>query len=187
MFHSIFDRHLGPDLVRDNWRRPYEKLTDDVAVLAVNPLDNHYHLVILQKRPGGLLRFMRALLTAYGHHFNTSHGRRAQIFESPHSVRIAGNHDDVRYLIGYVHANHEILGLQYEFSSHLEYIGARGPRFIACGIGLRLFGDLPTYLAEMEWHVDQTRKRKAERRKLWTPPASRSLRRGPGSHIPIPE
>lgn len=184
VFMEIFDRHLGPDIVRDKRRRPYEKLNDDVELLAFNILDNHYHLVILQKRPGGLLRFMRSLLAAYGRHFNDSHGRRAQIFESPYSVRLAVSRNDVRELIGYVHANHELLGLRYEFSSHLEYVGARGNRVVACDLGMKLFAGPGAYVREMELRVERTRRMKAEKRELWVPSGARRLKHGVASHIP---
>lgn len=182
-FMEMFERHLSPREIRDPSSRLYRKLRDEVEVLSINVLDNHYHLVVLQKRPGGLLRLMTSVLTAYGHYFNREHGRRAQIFESPYSVRMASDLDDVRGLIEYVHVNHEVLGLQYEFSSHLEYVGARQSDWIAAGTGLRLYPSLGAYQRAAELKLAQTRRDKPERRGLNPLPKSRALRRGPGSHI----
>lgn len=184
-FLEMFERHLSAREIKDSNSRPYRKLFDDVAVLACNVLDNHYHLVILQKRPGGLLRLMAAVLTAYGHYFNKQHGRRAQIFESPYSVRLAENRDDVRGLIEYVHVNHETIGPNYEFSSHREYLGRGRCDWIAAGIGLQLFGGQVSYEKAVLRRWDLSRTVKAEAREVPLPPR-RQLKRGRPSHLPDP-
>jgi REP element-mobilizing transposase RayT len=182
-FREILERHLSPREIRDRSRRPYRKLFDEVEVIAVNVLDNHYHLVILQKRPGGLYRLMKSILTAYGHYFNGEHGRRAQIFESPYSVRIAEDHDDVRGLIEYVHGQHEVLGLKYEFSSHIEYVGARRSDWISIEIGLRLYPSLGAYQRAAERKAFEMSQLRPEQRLLEPLPKRRALRRGRGSHV----
>jgi hypothetical protein len=183
-FMHLFERHLSPREIRDRWRHPFRKLLDDVELLAAIVLDNHYHLVIRQKRPRGLIRLMAAVQTAYGHYFNSQHGRRAQIFESPYSVRMAENASDVRGLIEYVHTNHEVLGLAYEFSTHLEYIGARESDWVSVANGLALFGSLADYLQAVTERAITSRELKALRRETTPFAPSRKIRRGPASHIP---
>ncbi|MBJ7458148.1 MAG: transposase [Thermoleophilaceae bacterium] len=186
-FLDRIERHMSPREIRDSTRRPYRKLTEKAEVIAFCILDNHYHLLILQKQEGGVIELMRALLTSYGRYFNDTHGRRAQIFESPYSARPAEDHDDVRSLIGYIHGNHEVIGPDYEFCSHREYVGDRNSDWVASGLGLLLFSSIDGYrvFAFTEWEA--SRKRKRDHREANPLPARRHLKRGRGGHLPSPQ
>jgi REP element-mobilizing transposase RayT len=177
---------MSPRKILDPNYRPYRKLHEQAEIIAFCILDNHFHLLIHQKKEGGLIALMKSVLTSYGRYFNDTHGRRAQIFQSPYSARVADGHDDIRHLISYIHTNHEVLGPNYEFSSHREYVGTRSSDWVASGIGLRLFGDKGTYeqVVFMKWQ--EIRDRKRERRANDPLPPTRSLKRGRGSHIQKP-
>ena len=184
-FLDRIERHLSPREILDSNYRPYRKLVDEVELLAFCILDNHFHLLIHQKVEGGVISLMKSLLTGYGRYFNDTHGRRAQIFQSPYSARAADGHDDIRQLIGYIHANNEVVGPGYEFSSHREYTGARSSDWLASDLGLRLFHSPAEYerFAFAKW--EETRNRKLERRAADPLPPSRPLKRGRGSHIAV--
>lgn len=184
-FLEMFERHLSKAEIKDSSYRPYRKLFDDVEVIACNVLDNHYHLVILQKRPGGLLKLMAAVLTAYGHYFNNEHGRRAQIFESPYSVRLAENRADVRGLIEYVHTNNEVVGPNYEFSTHRNFMGRARADWISVELGLKLFGGKRRYEVAVWSRWEESNAKKALAREIPLQPR-RQLKRGRASHIPQP-
>ncbi|MBI2691231.1 MAG: transposase [Solirubrobacterales bacterium] len=182
-FLDRIERHLSPRKILDTNYRPYRKLRDEVELLAFCILDNHFHLLIFQKAEGGVISLMKSVLTSYGRYFNETHGRRAQIFESPYSARAADGHDDIRHLISYVHTNHEVLGPNYEFSSHREYMGMRESDWLASGIGLRLFDSKDAYQQVVFTKWEEIRTRKIENRAKNPLPPSRPIKRGRGSHI----
>lgn len=185
-FLDRIERHLSPREFLDTNYRPYRKLHEDVEILAFCILDNHFHLLIHQKKEGGLIALMKSVLTSYGRYFNDTHSRRAQIFESPYSARLADGHDDVRHLIAYVHSNDEVIGPTYEFSSHLEYMGARESDWVASGVGLRLFDSSAAYEQFVFAKWKEIRARKLERRENAPLAPGRRLKRGRGSHIQLP-
>lgn len=185
-FLERIERYMSPREIRDTNYRPYRKLIEKAEVLAFCVLDNHYHLLILQKQEGGLIDLMKPLLTSYGRYFNDTHGRRAQIFESPYSVRALDDHEDVRHMIMYVHTNHEVIGPNYEFCSHREYVGERTTDWVASRLGLALFKSADEYasLVVIEWQ--KIRERKQLRRATPQLPQRRTITRGRGSHISLP-
>lgn len=185
-FLERIERYMSPREIRDTNYRPYRKLSDKAEVLAFCVLDNHYHLLIFQKEEGGLIDLMKALLTSFGRYFNDTHGRRAQIFESPYSVRALSDHDDVRHMIMYVHTNHEVLGPNYEFCSHREFVGDRSTDWVCTRFGLALFESVDDYRQRVfiEWEV--IRERKQNRRSTKQLPPRRPITRGRGSHISLP-
>jgi REP element-mobilizing transposase RayT len=182
-FLERFERHLSPRRICDRYYNAYRKLFEDVELIAFNILDNHYHLLIRQRRPGGLFKLMRAVLTSYGHYFNKEHGRRAQIFESPYSVRMAVDDDDVRGLIAYIHSNEEVIGLDYAFASHREYMGRRESDWLASASGLAFFDSRAAYAEFVAVEFEAIRDRKVERRQNEPLPETRQISRGRVGHV----
>ncbi len=182
-FLEIFERHLSPREIRDANYRPYPKYFEDVELFGANVLDNHYHLLARQIAQGGLERLMRSALTGYGHYFNKTHGRQAQIFESPYSVRAISDDDDLRNMLSYVHGNNEAVGLDYQFSTHRSYLGIEPRDFIAVEFGLSHFESIAEYDRAMHEGFERQSALKRERRAQATPAPHRKIRRGPGSHL----
>ena len=76
-----------------------------VAVGAYCLMPNHFHLLIKERREGGLTRFMQKLGTSYTMYFNAKNQRSGALFVGPFRSRHV---DDDRYLsrvVPYIHLN----------------------------------------------------------------------------------
>lgn len=183
-FLFTFERHLSSEEFKNEDGRPYRKLSDLVELAGFAVLDNHFHLLLLQKLEAGVLTLMRSVLPSYGRYFNETHGRRAQIFESPYSVRPIEDEADLRYMIAYVHGQHETLGLDYKYTSHRGYLGEVRMEWLNPAPGLAVYGSLGEYRASIADEVAAIHEAKTLRRLREPLPGRRLLRRGRGSHLP---
>lgn len=122
---------------------PKKKKTSEtlVDIGAYCLMPNHFHLLVREKREGGLSVFMHKLLTSYSMYFNLKHKRTGALFESPFRAQHVADDDYLRYLFAYIHLNPikminpgwpetEIGGMDqaiehlkgYRFSSYLDYL-----------------------------------------------------------------
>ena len=182
-FLHLFERYLSPQEFKDPDGRPYRKLSEMIELVGFAVLDNHYHLLLRQKLEAGVITLMRSVLPTYGRYFNDTHGRRAQIFESPYSVRPIEDEADLRHMVGYVHGQHESLGLEYEHTSHRLYLGEAECDWLQIEPGLAAFGSRDSYATEIEAEVREILSAKVARRAETPLPPSRPLTRGRGDHI----
>lgn len=105
-------------------------------------MDNHFHLLLREKKTNGISLFMKKLLTAYSMYFNKKHGRSGGLFEGPFRATHADSDEYLKYLFAYIHLNpikiidpgwkengiadreaSEKYLAKYRFSSYLDYSG----------------------------------------------------------------
>lgn len=120
-----------------------DTLTDVVAYAL---LPNHFHLILKEKREGGISKFMLKLTTAYSMYFNTKHERSGPLFTRPFRSRHIDSDEYFRWLFAYIHLNPVELyqddwrrsGLadttgtssflhRYRYASFSDYFGAHRP------------------------------------------------------------
>lgn len=112
-----------------------------VAVNAYCLMTTHFHLIVLQRKPGELARFMAALMAAYVRYFNRRHGQRGPLFAGPYRSRRLDTPKQFRWAVGYVHDNHTS-GVEYRFASHRAWVDeAQRPAWLTVEPALRQFGD----------------------------------------------
>lgn len=182
-FLSLFERHLSPRTIKSDGGVPYRKLIGQVELVSFAVLDNHFHLILHQIEAGGVVSLMRSVLTAYGHRFNSFHGRRAQIFESPYSVRMIEDPADLRQMVTYVHGQHERLALDYAFTSHRAFLGEETFDWLRTDRGVAAFGGREIYADVIGKEVAAVISKKALRRADTPLPFKAPLRRGRGGHV----
>lgn len=68
-------------------------------------MPNHFHLLVREKKAGGISRFMQKLMTAYTMYFNVRHERNGALFQGKYKARHASNDRYLKYLISYIHLN----------------------------------------------------------------------------------
>lgn len=68
-------------------------------------MPNHIHLIVREKLPGGISKFMLKLMTAYSMYFNTKYERSGPLFTRPFRSRHVDSDDYLRWLFSYVHLN----------------------------------------------------------------------------------
>jgi REP element-mobilizing transposase RayT len=87
---SIFQADRGETLV-------------DIGAFCI--LYNHFHLLVREKKQGGVSRFMQKLSTAYAMYFNTRYDRSGTPFEGTYKARHAHSDRYLKYLFSYVYLN----------------------------------------------------------------------------------
>ena len=111
-----------------------------VDILAYCLMPNHFHLVLKQKKNGGITKFMNKVGTGYSMYFNTKYDHSGVLFQGRFKSRHVDTDEYLRYLFAYVHLNPVDLiqsdwkdnGIKepkkvqkfmdnYRFSSHMDY------------------------------------------------------------------
>lgn len=140
-----FANYLSPAVRRDSSRHPYEKLIGQVAVIAYCLLGNHLHLVINDITGSGMSRLMHRVQNSYVRYFNLKYGRRGPLFDARFAAKPIQTADHARSTIAYVHLNEPFKQLDYPFSSHAIYAGARSSDWLDHQAGLAIFGGYDHY------------------------------------------
>jgi hypothetical protein len=150
--HEFLDRlswYLGADKRTDRARRPYDKLFDEVAVLAICILDNHFHLILHQFAADGMERLMRRVLTGYGKYHNKHHDWKGPVFDARYAADPMRGPDHLREMLGYTILNNPIEQLGYEFSSSAVMLGERSSSWLRTDLALGVFDGVEGYRSYM--------------------------------------
>ncbi len=85
-----------------------------VEILAYALINNHFHLIIQQKKDKGIVKFMQRLATGYAMYFNKKYQRRGSVFISRFSAQKIENEDELEKNIIYVNLNYQIHKIKLE-------------------------------------------------------------------------
>jgi len=83
----------------------FERGETIVDIFAYALMPNHFHLIIGEKRDGGISTFVGRLLTSYSMYFNTKYERSGPLMCRPFRSSHIGEDDYFRWLFSYVHLN----------------------------------------------------------------------------------
>lgn len=105
-------------------------------------MPNHFHILITEKKEGGISKFMQKLSTAYSMYYNKKYERTGCLFEGKFKSQHVGNDRYLKYLFSYIHLNplkliqkdwkekgiknkKEVIDYlnKYPYSSYLDFIG----------------------------------------------------------------
>lgn len=75
----------------------------DICAYALMP--NHFHLLIHEKQPGGITRFMRKLLTSYAMYMNTKYERTGPLMCRPFRSKHVDRNEYLQHLFVYISLN----------------------------------------------------------------------------------
>ena len=77
--------------------------TVELVVFCLMP--NHFHLILCEKKEGGIAKYMQRVLTAYTKYFNTRHNKTGHLFQGSYkSVHIESD-EQLMYTSAYIHKN----------------------------------------------------------------------------------
>ena len=76
-----------------------------VAIGCYCLMPNHFHIVLTQKREGGISKFMQKLSTAYSMHYNKKYDRTGGLFEGKFKSEHIDEDRYFKYLFSYIHLN----------------------------------------------------------------------------------
>ena len=87
--------------------RTYEYERDEslVDILTYCLMPNHFHILIHEKKEGGISVFMKKLLTSYSMYFNSKYKRSGSLFGSAFKATHANKDEYLKYLFAYIHLN----------------------------------------------------------------------------------
>ncbi len=116
---------------RMDMEREPRKLLVEILMFALMP--NHFHLLLREKKKGGIRKFMHKLGTGYALHFNQRHERSGILFQGRFKAVHVNKDKHLLHLPYYIHANPLDLNEahppsidfldSYRWSSHLDYCG----------------------------------------------------------------
>ena len=126
VFLELFRRYLADEEIRDSAGIPYDKLSDDIELLAYCLMPNHFHLLVYQVNKGAMQRLMRGVMTGYSRYFNKKYKRSGGLFESRYKASRVSNDIYLLHISRYIHLNpkkwrnYPYSSLQYYADENLE-------------------------------------------------------------------
>lgn len=82
---------------------PHRKLLVEILVFTLMP--NHFHLLVRQKKDGGIVKFMHKLGTGYTMYFNRRYIRDGVLFQGKFKAVMVERDEYFQYLPHYIHCN----------------------------------------------------------------------------------
>jgi len=76
-----------------------------IDIGAVCLMDNHFHLLLKEKRENGISEFMHKVSTAYTNYFNRKYKRAGTLFSGRFKAEHVVNDRYLNYLFAYIHLN----------------------------------------------------------------------------------
>lgn len=76
-----------------------------VEIFAYCLMPNHFHILIKEKTPGGIPKFMHKLSMGYSKFFNIKYERTGNLFEGKFKAVYVDNDRYFKYLYSYIHLN----------------------------------------------------------------------------------
>jgi len=135
----FFNQTQSIDLRNRYDKKPRELI---IEILAFCLMPNHFHLLVKQKKEGGITKFMRRLSIGYANYFNQKYKRSGTLFEGRYKSILINQDRHFNYLPYYIHLNPLDLVMpewrsgkiqnyqkaiqflkNYRWSSHLDYLG----------------------------------------------------------------
>lgn len=96
----------------------------DIGVYCLMP--NHFHLLVREKKEGGITKFMQKLLTAYSMYFNKKNSRTGALFESKFKAKHVDSDRYLKYLFSYIHLNPvKLIDSKWKENGILDRVGAQ--------------------------------------------------------------
>jgi len=75
----------------------------DIGAYCLMP--NHFHILVREKKEGGISKYMLKLMTAYSMYFNKKYKRTGKLYESVFKSTYVGEDNYLKYLYSYIHLN----------------------------------------------------------------------------------
>lgn len=99
-----------------------------VELVGFSHMPNHFHLLLIELREGGVSQFMQRVQNSYTKYFNSKYRRNGHLFQGPFQAIHVKDNRQVLHLSTYIHRNpREILGWKnkedrYPWSSYPDFI-----------------------------------------------------------------
>jgi len=138
-----------------------------VDIHAACLMPSHYHLMVSQKREGGISALLHKIGTSYTKYFNRKYDRTGRLFESTFKAKLVDREEYASYLTQYIHLNpaelfQAKLGTEEGFEKVAKYAWSSLPDYTGrrSRISLILSGQLMQNVLEInpEQYLESVRK-----------------------------
>ena len=85
--------------------KKFERGETIVDIGAFCLMKNHFHLLVKEKKEGGITLFMRKFLTAYSMYFNKKYKRNGKLWQGVFKSSHLNNDNYLKYIYSYIHLN----------------------------------------------------------------------------------
>ncbi|HSX06419.1 MAG TPA: transposase [Candidatus Saccharimonadia bacterium] len=153
-FLTLLQRYLSAEEARDPYGVPYPNFYNKLELLAFVLMPNHFHLLIYQRQPEAMARFMQSLLTSYSRYFNKKYKRSGSLFESRYKASMISDDSYLEHISRYIHLNPR-QWRDYEYSSLPYYLQRDEVSWIRPKRILELFESSEEYLEFTSDYVEQ--------------------------------
>ncbi len=108
--------------------------SDEITLLAYCLMPNHFHLLVQQKNPNSIDRFMQSISTRYTMYFNRKYERIGPLFQAVYKAVLIETEEQLLHLTRYIHK--QALASQGETlreihpSSYFDYLARRKTEWV---------------------------------------------------------
>jgi len=89
--------------LKDIFDFPADKTLVDIGSYCL--MSNHFHLLLYEKKDGGISAFMLKILTAYSTYYNKKHNRKGKLFDGNFQAKHLVDDRYLEYIYAYIHLN----------------------------------------------------------------------------------
>ncbi len=89
--------------LKDIFDFPADKTLVDIGAYCL--MLNHFHLLLHEKKDGGISAFMLKILTAYSSYYNKKHDRKGKLFDGNFQAKHLASDRYLEYVYAYIHLN----------------------------------------------------------------------------------
>lgn len=151
--------------------KDFAKLENLGEIICYCLMPTHFHFLLRQIKDKGISSFMSRLTNSYTRYFNTRHRRIGPLFQGSFKAVRIETEEQLIHVSRYIHLNPVVDFLvkdikDYDYSSYLEYIGARKGDFCQKDLVLSYFSTTKDYEKFVLDHEDYAKKLKKIQRFL---------------------
>ena len=128
-------------------------------------MPNHFHFLIKQAGLTPISKLISKVCTSYSKYFNKKYTRAGHVFQDKFKSVLVVDDSQLLWLSAYVHNNPRVAGLvkdlkDYQWSSYLDYVGARQGTLCEKGFIFKQFTNVITYNKFVEDAFKKIKERK---------------------------
>lgn len=153
-FLTLLQRYLSAEEAHDPYGVPYPNFYNKLELLAYCLMPNHIHLLIYQRQPEAMAKFMKSVLTSYSRYFNKKYKRSGALFESRYKASMISDESYLEHISRYIHLNPR-QWRDYEYSSLPYYLQQDEVSWIRPKRILDMFDSPEEYLEFVGDYVEQ--------------------------------
>ncbi|MEW5799773.1 MAG: transposase [Bacteroidota bacterium] len=152
-----------------NYQYFVRRMTDslnltEIEIVAYCLMPNHFHLLLYQKEPERISKFMREVCDGYAKAINKERSRSGHLFEGKYKIKQIDSNEYLLHLSRYIHLNPVRAKLvlypqDWEFSSCGEYFGVRESNIISTRVIVTQVGNAEGYRKFVEEYLPRQKEK----------------------------